>query len=613
MVKKSLYLGLLAIHDKMNVRCKMKELPRPFNYYRMVLDSDHLHFGLWPDDQPKLSLEQAQEQMFKTLLSYFPNPPASVLDIGSGLGKSAFELAQRGYQVTAISPSEKLINYAKSYYNHPNIVFHNLGYLECKTVFGSELFDVLLFQESLQYLHPLDQVFQLARRLLKPKGRIIIGDEIRYDTQLQEVTAVHLLSDILIAMLRNGFRLKVDQRIGKSVHQTCDHIIQRFVGNFDHLVLNLNHGYSQDSQESLAHFLTGWRQQKKWYENGQFDYCLLMARKDEIFCQEYQPGDEHDILKLFKQVFLHKRTLEHWYWKFRDNPFGQLKIAKAVTKDGRLAAHFSGYPVVFHSNVSSESELLTLQVGDTMTNPEFRGCGLGLTSVLSRIANFFYNRFCRYQVPFIYGFNTGNIRKFGTRYLSYQYISSIPYHVLEVNRLTSSPLKSYFQKIISGYSIERVTSFDQEFDVFFQRISKDYDLLVKRTSTYLNWRYIQCPDGIYHLYAIRKFGKLVGWSAFILKDKTLLWGDALFDRKYPKSVLFFLQRLVQSWYPNILSIEGWFSPVPEWWTKILENIGFECRQEPNNLAPVFVFFDPNWSKGLFESHFYYTMADSDLF
>lgn len=90
----------------------MAQLPEPFNFYRLVLESDHLHFGVWPEDRPDLTLEEAQEVMFNELLGYFPDPPATVLDVGCGLGPSTFYLAKKGYDVTGIAPSNEIIDYA---------------------------------------------------------------------------------------------------------------------------------------------------------------------------------------------------------------------------------------------------------------------------------------------------------------------------------------------------------------------------------------------------------------------------------------------------------------------------------------------------------------------
>jgi 2-polyprenyl-3-methyl-5-hydroxy-6-metoxy-1,4-benzoquinol methylase len=195
------------------------QLPEPFNLYRLILDSDHLHFGFWPENFPNLTLEEAQERMFERLFVHFPDPPATVLDVGCGLGLSAYNLSQKGYHVTAISPSEVLINYAQKNYGKGNIDFHVAGFLDNNdSDLMSKKYDVILFQESLQYLNPLDSIFKKARSLLKPKGSVIIGDEICQDKSIKKETAVHLLKDVVTGLFENGFRITVNEQIGKNVH-----------------------------------------------------------------------------------------------------------------------------------------------------------------------------------------------------------------------------------------------------------------------------------------------------------------------------------------------------------------------------------------------------------
>ncbi|MGD9975185.1 MAG: cyclopropane-fatty-acyl-phospholipid synthase family protein, partial [Desulfatirhabdiaceae bacterium] len=63
-------------------------LPEPFQFYRLMLSDDHLHFGYWPPDHSDVSLSTAQKNLFERLLQEFPEPPASILDVGCGLGLS---------------------------------------------------------------------------------------------------------------------------------------------------------------------------------------------------------------------------------------------------------------------------------------------------------------------------------------------------------------------------------------------------------------------------------------------------------------------------------------------------------------------------------------------
>ncbi len=46
------------------------------------------------------------------------------------------------------------------------------------------------------------------------------------------------------------------------------------------------------------------------------------ASGNEWAVERYRPGDERDMLALFKRVFGHERSVEHWTWQFKNNPYG---------------------------------------------------------------------------------------------------------------------------------------------------------------------------------------------------------------------------------------------------------------------------------------------------
>ena len=401
------------------------DLPEPFQFYRLMLDGDHLHFGYWPEEHDDLTLEQAQVKLFELLSNQLPKPPATILDVGCGLGLSAYRLCQEGYEVTAIAPSAQLIHYAEIHYGHENIQFEVAGFLdgdECD--FMSRTYDAILFQESLQYLHPLKQVFETAHQLLTSKGKVIICDEMVHDPTIEEHTAVHPRRHVVRKLLETAFQIVFQDSIGSRVQRTCTEMIQRFEKHKDRLVRTVA---SLDAPDRIQHYQEGWKLQKSWYRTGQMEYELITARKDRIVMRSYLKGDENLILPLFNQVFGTERSLSHWVWKFRDNPFGSYKIALADSMDRLLAAQYCGYPVPIYSTMGKKGSFLSYQIGDTMTNPAFRGVGLGKSSILARIVHYFYELFCEGQVPFVYGFNTGVIRKLGERFLGYEYISGIPY------------------------------------------------------------------------------------------------------------------------------------------------------------------------------------------
>ena len=586
------------------------KLPEPFNFYRLVFKRDHLHFGYWPENLPGLSLEEAQEKMFILLLSYFPEPPARVLDVGCGLGFSAALLAEKGYQVTAIAPSEELISYAKTQYGSEKADYQNAEFLdESGQGFAADLYDIIFFQESLQYLHPIENVFHQARRLLRPKGRIIFGDEVCLDRSIQSHTAVHHRSDIVTALSENGFRISSQKTVRENVLQTCNEVINRFTSHFDHVVQQI---HAPDTAGRLQFYLNGWKSQLQWYTRSQMGYEIFSVQKDEVFVRAYRQGDEQAILPLFCQVFHNPRTTAHWNWKYRDNPYGNYRIAAAFSENGSLAAHFSGYPVPFYFGNMEDNVFIAYQGGDTMTNPEFRSSGLGKTSVLGRTAAYFYNKFCDGVIPFFYGFNTGNIRKFGERFLRFKYIQPVPYHVMDIGQDMPASV-GRLSRVIKGLTVERVFTAGLEYDRLFDKVCNAYEVLVKRDCTYIKWRYLDCPDNLHHIFAVRRWGKLTGWGVFSIRGNTLIWGDAFCDPRYAQDMKFLLHQVVEKMGVPVTQIAGWFSPTPEWWNAELKKMGFTVQKEPNSLSPCVILFDTNYSPDLFEKKFYYTMGDSDLF
>lgn len=326
----------------------------------------------------------------------------------------------------------------------------------------------------------------------------------------------------------------------------------------------------------------------------------------------YCKGDEFKINDMFNEVFNQNRELSAWYWKYRDNPYGKYIISLATTNDGNLVSHYAGYPSPFCYFGVARSIFTSYQIGDVMTKPRVRNIGLGKTSLLARTAQHFYKKFCMGQVPFIYGFNTGNHRKMGTRYMDYIYIENIPYRVKDIK---TNPIRqlTILKKLLSDLSIDEISSPDKEFDVFFESVAHSYKLLIRRDASYIRWRYIECPDNAYKIFTVRKRGRLIGWSVLAQRENRLIWGDALFDKQYPKAVSFLLEAVTRQYYAGIETIEAWFPRNPEWWDNLLDNAGFIITPEPNDLAPGFVFFGNTVTIENLQNYLYYTMGDSDLF
>jgi SAM-dependent methyltransferase len=594
-------------------------LPPPFNYYRLISDSDHLHFGLWPDDESEpASVAEALEAMLVRLISFLPAPPARVLDVGCGLGLSAHLLRIRGFDVTAIAPSPELIGYATRRYGTDGPDFRVLGFFDSDPeVFEPGRYDALLFQESLQNLHPLHEAMRKARGLLRDGGTIVIGDEVCYDDALRGETAVHMARDIYAGLSEHGFRILENEQLGQRVLPTCEAALKGLTERFGDIVSLMD---DPDAERNLRFFFDGWKKQTSWHRSGRFGYETFAGRKDGFAIRPYMAGDEDDIVPLFNQVFHTERGLDHWYWKYRDNPYGSHRISVGISPEGEVVSHYAGYPIPFCSTIEGGGTpcyFLTVHAGDTFTHPKVRRIGLGKTGLLARTTFYYYAKFLEGFVPFAFGFNTAVIKQLGERYLGYQFGDPVVQWAKDLSK-DRSGRPGLLDAIFSGFRAEEVFCVNDEWDDFFSRVSPSYGFLVKRDARYLAWRYLNCPDKAYRLFTVRRRGTMVGWSVFAVSGRRLIWGDALFDNRFLDGASFLLRHAAAACSPPVEGIDAWFSRNPSWWPEHLGSIGFEAAPQPDGLTLCYRTFRNTLLSGdavteRLRDHFYYTRGDSDLF
>jgi len=329
-----------------------------------------------------------------------------------------------------------------------------------------------------------------------------------------------------------------------------------------------------------------------------------MPADDRFVTRAYQPGDETAILDLFTRCFHTARTLEHFRWKYLQNPYGNAHISLTFDGDGALVAQYCGYLVPF---VEGGRDLLAHQIGDTMTDPAVRHVGRGPTSILGRTVSHFYDTFCKDRIAFNYGYNVGNIQKFSVRFFHSDRVESVCCwrRELPVKRIAR------LSRWMRGYQLELVRDVSDEFERFFERVAPSYPFLVRRDARYLRWRYLDCPEPGAFIVAIRKWRRLAGWSVFKIRDERLLWGDALFDPSHQASVEVLLRHVVPN-YP-VKRVEAWMWPRPPWIGTVLERAGFVSVAEPQDLAVMCVPFVLSDATERIRRSLYSTMGDSDLF
>jgi SAM-dependent methyltransferase len=106
---------------------------------------------------------------------FFPPPPARVLDIGCGAGRTTIGLADRGYRIVGIDLSPNLL--ALAHRRFASLAFHRMDAV--KLGYRSESFDAALFSyNGIDCIYPVQsriRCMQEVHRVLRPGGAFLLS------------------------------------------------------------------------------------------------------------------------------------------------------------------------------------------------------------------------------------------------------------------------------------------------------------------------------------------------------------------------------------------------------------------------------------------------------
>ena len=111
-------------------------------------------------------------------------PGQKVLDIGCGVGGSAFYMARHyGADVFAIDLSQNMISIAKDYWNgQPSGIQHRVQFhIEdaTKMAYPENFYDVVYSRDTVLHIFEKKQLFENLLKCLKPGGKLMISDYCR--------------------------------------------------------------------------------------------------------------------------------------------------------------------------------------------------------------------------------------------------------------------------------------------------------------------------------------------------------------------------------------------------------------------------------------------------
>ena len=252
--------------------------------------------------------------------------------------------------------------------------------------------------------------------------------------------------------------------------------------------------------------------------------------------RKYEIGEEPKIIDLLDTVFnrwphfdLPCTALDHWLWKYKNNPQGDSLVYVAEMDDKLVGCHHA-----YFNRIKVGTEIyLGMQNADTAILVEYRGKGL---------YKYLYNAAAtpemKKKIGIIYGVSTNPIihkanEKMSKDRFSYQLkllvkINNI-YNYIKPYKFTKkvwlwtgynlSKIYNIFKNLISGKTsatqdkiqIVDIKAFDKGINTFWDEIKKEYNFITVINKEYLNWRYGDNRGGKYHILQAQIEGKIVGF------------------------------------------------------------------------------------------------------
>lgn len=332
----------------------------PLNVYAHCLfladgRADYLHYGLF--ENPDETAQVTQQRSTELVLSRLPAPPARVLEIGPGLGTTAAKLTSLGYDVTAITPDAAQVEIARQ--RAPAADFHVQAFEQFSVIEGDPGFDVILLQESSQYLDTLF-LFQRAWQLLREDGCVLILDEFGLNRSEKDLSgALPMRQHVVRQASQSGFGLEELMDLSSSAAPTVDYLLKHIRQYRPQLLAELP--VTDEHLDSLIADLEAYRGR---YREGRYGYALLQFRRLS------KPKTELRLLETPQQITAlyphlshrHSEQLPQALWDWR---YAQLPGRAASAWQGLDLNSFCGMQV--RHLVRNHQPLHALQVQDWLS------------------------------------------------------------------------------------------------------------------------------------------------------------------------------------------------------------------------------------------------------
>jgi hypothetical protein len=218
---------------------------------------------------------------------------------------------------------------------------------------------------------------------------------------------------------------------------------------------------------------------------------------DPVTIRPYEPGDEVGLLAGHNRTFEPHRSLEHWLWKFRDNPTGLVHTMVAAHETHGIVGAYVTIPARF---LVEGRTRIGGQCVDLFVLPEFRRHG-PRPGLFVNLALAHYERWGgrgEGQNSFHYGWPIATWR-IGQKYLRYEIIRDWDFLFRE--RMAGG----FPPRATAGeLEVRRVDRFDADTDALWTAFAPSVQMATIRDARYLNWRFAAAHDATYELWECRE-------------------------------------------------------------------------------------------------------------
>ncbi|MEO0071184.1 MAG: GNAT family N-acetyltransferase [candidate division WOR-3 bacterium] len=309
------------------------------------------------------------------------------------------------------------------------------------------------------------------------------------------------------------------------------------------------------------------------------------------------PGNEETIVNLLHTTFGISIATDFYRWRFLDNPAGP-GICDLVWDGNKLCAH---HGVTLVNIVCDGKELRAGLGGTAMTHPDYRGQGLFTTLYKRAVA-----RMISEGLILFYAFPNSASHPLIVDKLGFIDIYEVPKFSLNFrNRRQRTADRS-------DKYIEELKKFDERFDRLWFNAGKEYRVIVKRDSRYLNWRFVLNPIAQYRILSYSHQSDLLGYAVLKQYNQELQIVDLLTVPQTDIGLALVTRAIDIAQEESLESVSMWLNPANPLHIE-LERLGFKPG------APVVYFGGKVLNSSSPDSPFYsyrnwhLMMSDSDVF